>query len=80
MLLVMATLISCGLELTATGRWAGPIVLLVAFVKARVVLRVFMELANSPLVLQRLGELWVLLAGTVVISTYFLAPLLVSPA
>lgn len=73
-LLSLATLVSWGLDASGTAAGVGTLVLLVAFWKARLVLLVFMELADSKPVLRRLCEAWVLLAASVVIATYWLAP------
>ncbi len=73
-LLSLATLLSWGLDASGTAAGVGMAVLFVAFWKARVVLLVFMELANGNPVLRRMCEAWVLIAGSVVIATYWLAP------
>ena len=73
-LLSLATLLSWGMDASIPAAGVGTLVLLVAFWKARVVLLVFMELGESSPLLRRLCEAWVLLAASVVIATYWLAP------
>lgn len=75
-LLSLATLLSWGLDASRAGTWAGTAVLLVAFLKARVVLLVFMELGQATQTLRRLCDAWVVVAGAAVIATYWLAPTL----
>lgn len=75
-LLTLATVLSWSLDESLSGAWVGNLVLLVAFFKARVVLRVFMEVGDSAPVIRYLCDAWLLLACTVVIATYWLIPMI----
>ena len=75
-LLSLATFLSWWLDASYDGRWVGGAVLLVAFFKARLVLMVFMGVRTAPAAIQWSCEAWVVAACTVVLATYWLAPLL----
>ncbi len=72
--LVLATLLSWWLEAAADGDLVGTVVLLVALFKARIVLRVFMDIRAAPPPVRWLCEAWVLLACTALLGTYWLTP------
>jgi hypothetical protein len=42
-----------------------------ALIKVRIIMREFMEVRSSPLVLRRLTDFWVVLMGTCLLGTYF---------
>ena len=74
-ILTLATQLSWWLDNTAVSNWIGTAVLLIAFVKARLVLMVFMEVGAAPAALRWCCEAWVIIACTAVIATYWYTPL-----
>ena len=75
LLLTLATVLSWWLDATQDGRWVGAVVLLIAFFKARLVLMVFMGVRWASGGVRRSCETWVVVACSVVLATYWLAPL-----
>jgi len=71
--LSLLTLVSWWLDASLDGAWIGTAVLLVAFLKARLVFMEFMEVCSAPSGLRWACEAWVVVA-TAVIATYWLAP------
>ncbi len=55
-------------------RLAATAVLVIAFIKARIVGLEFMELRLAPLVLRLLFEAWTVIACTLLIALYWLTP------
>ena len=74
LLLTLATVLSWWLDATQDGRWVGAVVLLIAFFKARLVLMVFMGVRLASPTIRRSCEAWVVVACTVVLTTYWFAP------
>ncbi len=71
LLLVMVTLASWSLDAGFVGRWTGLAVLLLAFIKARIVLFDFMDLARAPKTIQLLGNAWTAAACAVLAGIYW---------
>jgi hypothetical protein len=46
--------------------------IVIALVKVRVIFREFMEVRHAPVLLRRLTDLWVALAGVSLLGSYFL--------
>ena len=72
--LSLLTLLSWGLDASLNSAWIGTAVLLVAFIKTRMVLMVFMEVRDAPPALRWACEAWVVIACAAVIATYWFAP------
>jgi hypothetical protein len=47
--------------------------IVIALVKVRIIFREFMEVRHAPALLRRLTDAWVLLIGTGLLGTYFVA-------
>jgi len=69
-----ATLLSWWLEASIEGAWVGSAILLIAFFKARLILMVFMGVRDAPPAIRQSCEVWVVIACTAVMATYWLAP------
>ena len=72
--LSLATALSWWLDTSYEGRWVGAAVLLVAFVKGRLVLMVFMGVRQARPPIRRSCEAWVVTACAIVLTTYWFAP------
>jgi hypothetical protein len=74
LLLVAATCLSwwLGTDHTLYANVTAPVVLVVAFGKAWLVTRSFMELQHAPLVLRRLFDIWILVVGGTLVVLYVL--------
>ena len=55
----------------AEPRYAGAAVLVVSFVKVRLVMREFMELRTAPPWLRLVGDLWVVAVAALLIGLYW---------
>jgi hypothetical protein len=74
LLLVAATCLSwwLGTDHAISASVTAPVVLVVAFGKARLVTRSFMELQHAPLVLRTLFDIWILVVGGALVILYVL--------
>jgi hypothetical protein len=72
LLLVAATCLSwwLGTDHALDASVTAPVVLVVAFGKAWLVTRSFMELQHAPLVLRSLFDIWILLVGGALVVLY----------
>jgi len=77
MLLILATLLSWdSARHSATHRLLASAVLVIAFVKARLIGVEFMELRVAPIALRAAFELWAIGACAVLLALYWLHPAL----
>ncbi len=75
LVLLAATLLSWeSAHSAAEYRLASTVVLLIAFLKARLIGLEFMELRTAPRVLRLIFEAWVVLACATLLALYSLAP------
>ena len=49
---------------------------MIALVKVRVIIREFMEVRHAPMLLRRLTDLWLVLAGASLLGCYFVGMVL----
>ncbi len=73
LVLVIATLLSYWTGVDHTGTVAAALVILVTFVKVRVIGRWFMELRTAPRALARAFDAYVVVVGVALITLYAVA-------
>ena len=73
-ILLIGTFITWGLgEAGAAGTWAIVTMLVIAFIKGRLVILDFMELRTAPLMWRILLEGWLILVSSLILLAYWIS-------
>ena len=73
-ILLIGTFVTWGLgEAGAAGTWAIVTMLVIAFIKGRLVILDFMELRHAPLMWRVILEGWLILVGSLILLAYWIS-------